>query len=97
MSNVRLFWTLPTPSLRQRPIAHVRIEARVSSDLPWTAVATVDAPGTELTIQDAAPGQWAYRGIVVDEGGKESAPLNATADVPFDGPDALVSFDAEVI
>jgi hypothetical protein len=98
MSNVRLFWTLPTPSPRQRPISHVRIEARVSSDLPWTPINEVAPPATDLVIQDAAPGEWFYRGIVVDTAGAESAAVAAEpVEVPFDGPSALVAFAAEVV
>lgn len=97
MSDVRLFWTLPTPTNRQRPISHVRIEARVSQDLPWTPIAEVDAPATETTIEDAAPGEWMYQGIVVDNSGAESTPLEAAASVDYDDPSPLASFDTEVI
>lgn len=97
MSDVRLYWTLPQPTQRQRPISHVRIEARVSADQPWTAIADVPAPTSELVIQDVAPGDWFYRGIVVDEGERASAPLNATVAVDFDDPSPLGAFSAEVI
>jgi hypothetical protein len=96
MSNVTLSWVLPVPTARQRPIAGVAIEARVSADLPWTEVAFVEAPATTLVLQDVAPGQWFYRGIVVDTAGAVSPPLNASVEVDFDGPSALVSFEAAV-
>lgn len=97
MSDVRLTWAFTPITNRQRPIAGVRIEARVSQDLPWTEIAFVDAPATDLLVQDVAPGDWFYRGIVVDTGGAEADPVEASAQVNFDGPSPLVSLSAEVI
>lgn len=96
MSNVKLTWTLPTPTPRQRPLAHVRVDARVSDTLPWTEIGIVPVPGAELVVQDAAPGEWFYRATVVDDRGAESAPAFASAAVGFDGPTALADFGAVV-
>ena len=96
MSNVRLSWTLPTPNVAQRPISHVLVDARVSIDLPWTNVARVDAPGNTVLIQDVAPGEWFYRGSVVDTDGNVSDPSVVSVFVAFDGPSALVDFAATV-
>lgn len=96
MSNVRLSWTLPTPSPRQRPIAHVRVEARVSEDLPWTPISNVPAPSTEVLLQDVAPGTWFYMATVVDDEGQESEPSFASASIGFDAPTALADFSASV-
>jgi hypothetical protein len=96
MSNVRLTWTLPTPSNRQRPISHVAISARVSDTLPWTPIAAVDAPATELLIQDVAPGVWYYAAIVLDDRGNESQPVYADTALPYDKPSAVSGFSAAV-
>lgn len=96
MSNVRLTWTLPNPTPRQRPLAHVRIDTRVAEELPWTEIGIVPAPGTELVVQDAAPGTWFYRATVVDSSGAESAPAFTSASVGFDGPTALADFGAVI-
>jgi hypothetical protein len=96
MSNVRLTWKLPVPSNRQRPIAHVQIEARVSEDLPWTEIAIVDAPATELLVEDVAPGDWFYRGTVVDTDGNVSEPAFASATLDYDAPTGLAEFAAAV-
>lgn len=97
MSNVRLSWVLPVPTNRQRPLSHVHIETRVSLDLPWTEIATVDAPGTELVIQDVAPGSWMYRAIVIDNGSNESVPVSVGVTVDFDDPSPVTGFTAEVV
>lgn len=94
MSNVRLSWTLPTPTPAQRPIAHVAVSARVDEALPWTEIAVV--AGTELLIQDVAPGTWFYRAIVVDDEGRESEPAFVSASVSFDAPGSVIGFAASV-
>jgi hypothetical protein len=97
LSNVQLTWTLPVPTPRQRPLASFRISARVSAGLPWTEIADVAVPDTELLIQDVAPGDWFYRGVVVDSAGNASAPVFAQAEVDFEGPSPAVNFGAVVI
>ena len=101
MSNARLAFTLPTPTIFQRPLAAVRIDARVSVDLPWTEIALVDVsvatPPTDVLIEDVAPGTWFYQGIVVDAAGRTSPPLSATLDVDFDDPSPLVAFTATLV
>lgn len=94
MSNVRLTWTNSTPSQRQRPIAHVRIEARVAGIDEWTVLNTVALPDTELLIEAVDPGTWEYRGIEVDDAGVESVPVSTSVDVPFDAPSGLETFEA---
>lgn len=94
MSDVRLTWELPTPTSSQRPIASVRLEARADGVTEWTVINEVAAPTAELLVQDIAPGLWEFRGTVVDDAGAESSPVVANADVPFDAPSQLVSFDA---
>ena len=96
MSNVRLSWALPTPSRRQRPIASVRLDARVSPELPWTEIASVPAPGTELLLQDVAAGDWMYRAVAVDSEGQESEPAYTSAAIAFSAPGAVTGFSATV-
>lgn len=94
MANGRLNWTLPIPTARQRPLSHVRVESRVSVELPWAEIATVPIPDETLLLQDIAPGDWQFRGIVVDDSGAESTPLEASLAVPFEGPSPLAEFTA---
>jgi hypothetical protein len=96
MANVRLSWTLPTPSSRQRAIARTVIEARVSPSLPWSAVNTVDAPTTTLLVQDIAPGSWEFRATVVDVGNVPSSPVTTSVDLAFDPPSPATGFTAAV-
>ena len=96
MASIRLTWVLPTPTARQRPIDHVRIEARLAPSLPWTEINQVAAPGTELLVADLAPGDWSFQGIVVDTLLEESTPVEAIASISFDAPDPLVTFTATV-
>jgi hypothetical protein len=95
--QIRLDWTFPTPSLRQRPIAAARIEARLDPSLPWTVISTILAPQSTMTIDDPTPGNWEFRLFVVDTNGDESIPVIATAAVGFDPPSAATAFSATVI
>jgi hypothetical protein len=96
MSNVRLRWTLPTPTSRQRAIARTVIEGRVSPSLPWTTLNTVDAPGETLLLTDHPPGSWEFRATVVDVGNVPSSPVVASVDLAFDPPSPVSSFTAAV-
>jgi len=94
--NVRLTWQLPVPTARQRALKHVRIEGRVDGVAQWGVIDAVAVPATDLVIEDIAPGTWQFRGIVVDIDDRESAPVETSVDVPFDGPSPLVSLSAAV-
>lgn len=97
MSSIQLTWVLPTPTSRQRDIAGVRIEGRVSEELPWTELNVVDAPETSLLLQDISPGDWTFRCIVLDVAGVPSPPIEASTSLDFDPPSPVSSFTAEVI
>jgi len=85
MSNIRLNWTIPVPTVRQRPLAGIRIDARVSEDLPWTELDTVLTDS--FLIQDVAPGTWTFQLTVIDTAGRESRnPATIVVDVDFDDP-----------
>ena len=96
MANVRLNWTLPTPTSRQRAIARTVIEGRVSASLPWTTLNTVDAPGSTLLLTDHPPGAWEFRATVVDVGSVPSSPVVAALELAFDPPSPVTSFTAAV-
>lgn len=96
MANVRLNWTLPTPSVRQRAVARTVIDARVSPSLPFSTINTVDAPTSTLLVQDIAPGSWEFRATVVDVGNVPSDPVVASLDLAFDAPSPVVNFTATV-
>lgn len=97
MSNVRLTWTLPTVSPRQRAIQHTRIDFRVDPSFPWTQQDVVSPDvNQELLFQDVAPGTHFYRGTVVDVDGREGLPAFTQVDVPFDAPGTVSNFTATV-
>lgn len=96
MANVRLTWELPAVSQRQRPIAHVKIGARVSVDLPWTPIAEVPASQAELLLEDVAPGEWFYRGRAFDDRGGEGPEAFTSVSLDYDPPGAVGNFVATV-
>ncbi len=97
MSDVRLSWTLPVVTSRQRPIDHVRIELRADASLPWTEQDQVPASDPqELLLADVAPGDWFYRATVVDIDGEEGSPEGTTASLGFDAPDSVTGLTATV-
>lgn len=96
MSNVRLAWQLPTPSSRQRPIGHSRIEARVSDALPWTPIANVPAPQEGVVIENVDPGTWFYMLVIVDDLGEDSDPVFTDTSLAYDRPSPATGFSATV-
>ena len=95
MSDVRLSWTLPEPTSRQRAIAHVRVDFRVADAVPWTEQDTVPADAVqELLFSDVAPGMYFYQATVVDVAGVESQPAQASADIAFDDPSDILDLVA---
>lgn len=100
MNDVLLTWALPLVGKNQRPIAHVRIDSRVSDSLPWSPVNTVKPDGPQqLLIEDLAPGTWSFRAVVVDTAGLESknpATTKATIDEPLVEPGDVTDFKATV-
>lgn len=96
MSNVRLRWTLPTPTSRQRALARTVIEGRVSPSLPWTTLNTVDAPGETLLLTDHPPGDWEFRATVVDVGNVASISVVVSLSLAFDPPSPVTGFTATV-
>jgi hypothetical protein len=95
MSNVLLTWVLPPVSLRQRAILHTKIEFRAVGVVEWTLQDTVSPDvAQELRFVDVPPGDWEYRGTVVDVDGVWGAPATASVAVPFDAPGVITSFTA---
>lgn len=99
MSDVRLTWELQEPTSRQRPLEHIRVDFRVSADLPWTEQDRVSPDGPqELLFQDVAPGTFFYRVTPVDDRGTESPfPAEVQADIDFDAPSGVVNLVATVV
>lgn len=97
MSNVRLTWTLPAVSARQRPIQHTEISVRVDPTLPWT-VQDVVVPGVaqELVFFDVPPGDQYYQAVVVDVDGLRGAPVETSVAVPFDPPGTVTELTATI-
>ena len=102
MANVRVQWTNPVPTPTQRPLDHIRFEARVvaTPTLPWTAIPLPSPLDEQLLIQDVAAGAWEFQVTVVDDNPDptqaESAPANVMVSVPFDGPGSVTNLTATI-
>jgi hypothetical protein len=98
MSNVRLTWTLPTPTPSQRPVQGVRIEINADpATLPWTTQDTIPVTDPqELLFVDVAAGTQHYRAIVIDDAGAEGAPVETSVDVPFEPPGQVSELTATI-
>jgi len=97
MSNVRVSWTVPVVSARQKAIQHTEISVRVSTSLPWTVQDVVVPSVTqELLFIDVAPGDQFYQAIVVDIDGVRGLPVETTVAVPFDAPGVVTSLAAVI-
>lgn len=97
--NVRVFWPWYTPSPLQDPSYGMRIEYRISEDLPWTQHTTVaysdqDAEG-EVEFFDVSPGPMFFRGTVVQSDGQEATPSETSVVIGFEGPESI-QISAEV-
>jgi len=98
MANVIISFTHPTDRVDGNPIlpgeiTDVQVSARVQGSPVWTEIAVVDFPGASVRVQDVAPGDWEYQGVVRGVGA-DSAPLTAQIAVPFAQLGPLATFDA---
>ena len=97
MSNVRVTWTLPNVSNRQRPIQHTEISVRLDPSLPWT-VQDVVAPDVvqELVFFDVVPGTHYYQAVVVDTEGVRGPAVETSVSIPFDPPGSVSNLTATI-
>ena len=87
-------WNLPTtrgaPSNRPLPIeeiSHTLIEASLDAGATWTELSVVPATDPQtFRVTDAEIGRWDFRGIVVDQNGRTSTPLEGSVEVPDESP-----------
>ena len=80
--NVILSWALPTTRESGKPLAvediqHVNVEVSANDGVDWALVGTFPPDVLSTQITDLDFGTWRFRGIVVDNKGRASAPLEA--------------------
>lgn len=97
MANVRLRWTLPTPTPNQRPIASILIEGRVDGAPGYTELNVLSPGDTEVILQNVAPGLWFFAGTVVDDFDQMSVRAEGSVAIPFDAPSALSNFTVDLV
>lgn len=101
MPNVTLVWTLPNKRESGRPlnpadIMGVEIAASVDNTT-FTVMEVLPPTSTEVTLTELEPGDWFFRGVVVDKDGRRSAPVTITQTVPDTSPpQGLPNFSATV-
>lgn len=98
MANVKLEWTLPTTRFPSgRPLAVADIAAvEIAQGVDGSSYGVIDVLlPTQLStvVTDLEPGEWFFRGVVIDKGGKRSAPKTGSIVVPDEsGPGELLAF-----
>lgn len=85
-ANVRVKWTLPAQRPFGSPIAGARIEISADGGANYGTLDTFPPAVSETVVQDLEPGDWFFRGTVLDEAGRESKPAVASIRVVDDAP-----------
>ena len=80
MADVRVDWQFPSVRASGRPlntadIKHTVIEMSADLGANFGVIATVAAPGMTYTQTELEPGEWRFRGYVVDTGDRPGAPV----------------------
>lgn len=82
MANVKVQWVLPTTresgkALAPADIHHVRIEISADAGANYALVGDFTPDVLDVDVTDLDFGTWTFRGLVVDQKGRVSAPLTA--------------------
>jgi len=99
MANVKLVWTLPSVRLSGKPLDPATIsgvEIAISSDGGENFTVTDNFPKEvlETLFTDLEPGEWQFRGVVIDTAGRRSPEAFSAVsieDTTAPGPVTLVS------
>lgn len=83
-ANVRVKWTLPAPRPFGAAIVGARIEISADGGANYGVLDTFPPAVSETVVQDLEPGDWFFRGVAIDEAGRESKPKVASIRVPDD-------------
>lgn len=103
MANVRVTWTLPTTRESGKPldpaaIQHVRVDISADGGANYAEFGAYTPDVLETVVQDLEPGDWAFRGTVVDSADRESAPkVGFITIVDASPPGALPAFDVALV
>lgn len=91
MANVRVKWTLPTTRqsglpLQVSDIAAVEIAQSADGGASFGVIDVLPPTTLETVVQDLEPGEWFFRGVVVDKAGRRSDPKSGSVVVPDETP-----------
>jgi hypothetical protein len=82
MPNVNVTWILPVTRVSGKPLAPESIDSvklDISADgVDFTPFDVYPRDILETTITDLEPGEWFFRGTVVDTAGRQSVPVAAS-------------------
>jgi len=80
MANVKVSWVLPTTRKSGRPLAVgeielVEIEQSADGGVNYGLIGGFSTDVLETQVNDLEPGEWFFRGTVVDAAGRRSDPV----------------------
>lgn len=80
MANVKVTWVLPTVRESGKPLAvtdikHVLIEASADAGANYGLLDSFPPDVLETTVTELEPGEWFFRGTVVDTKNRAGAPV----------------------
>jgi hypothetical protein len=82
MPNVTVSWILPTTKVSGKPLTIDKIDAviiEISADgINYAEVGSFEPDVLETTVSDLEPGDWLFRGTVIDTAGRSSLPVEAS-------------------
>jgi hypothetical protein len=80
MANVRVAWTLPTTRQSGKPlspadIAGVELAQSADGGANFGVIDTLPPTTTSTLVNELEPGDWYFRGVVIDTAGRRSSPV----------------------
>lgn len=91
MANVKLTWTLPTTRQSGRPlpveeIAAVEIAQSADGGASFGVIDVLPPTVLSTVVSELEPGEWFFRGVVLDKNGRRSAARTGSIVVPDETP-----------
>jgi hypothetical protein len=91
MANVKVSWVLPTTRESGKPLAvtdidSVQIEQSADGGANYVVIDVLPPTVLETTVTDLEPGDWFFRGIVLDKAGRPSKPVTGSISIADNTP-----------
>jgi hypothetical protein len=101
-ATIKVAWVLPTTRESGKPLAvadidHVAIEMSADGGASYVSVGTFTTDVLETDVTELEPGEWFFRGTVVDTKGRRSAPVMDSRLIEDTTPPAQLTLNLSIL